>query len=78
MSSSRSSRLPAPGRSLRHVDPASLVATTRRAAVFPPGWRGLRLAPTWSEDMLAGIETAIAFLIIFATMTRVFVDDEIG
>lgn len=27
--------------------------------------------------MLAGIETAIAFLIIFATMTRVLVTDEI-
>jgi len=28
--------------------------------------------------MLAGIETAVAFLIIFATMSRVFVDDEIA
>jgi hypothetical protein len=28
------------------------------------------------EGMLAGIETAVAFLIILATMSRMFVDDE--
>jgi hypothetical protein len=37
-------------------------------------YRGLRLALT--RGMLAGIETAVAFLIIVGTIMRIFVDDE--
>jgi hypothetical protein len=36
--------------------------------------RGLRLALT--SGMLAGIETAVAFLIIMGTMVRILVDDD--
>jgi hypothetical protein len=38
------------------------------------GSGGLRLAPT--QGMLAGIETAIAFLIIVGTMSRILVVDD--
>jgi hypothetical protein len=48
----------------------------RRGA--PPWFRcvaaGLRLA--LMSDMLAGIETAVAFLIIVGTMMQILVDDE--
>jgi hypothetical protein len=38
------------------------------------GCSGLRLA--LSQGMLAGLETAVAFLIIVGTLVRVLVDDD--
>jgi hypothetical protein len=48
----------------------------RRAA--PPWFRGVAAACglLLARGMLAGFETAVAFLIIVGTMMRMFVDDD--